>query len=58
VNLSGFPSLWAQDYRSENGDEDLLDLAAIQTLTNRGQVYVIPQGEMPGQALAAAILRY
>ncbi len=42
----------------ESGDEDLLDLAAVQTFINRGQVFVVPQEEMPGQVLAAAILRY
>ena len=42
----------------ESGDEDLLDLAAVQTLTNRGHVYVVPQEEMPEQVPAAAILRY
>lgn len=42
----------------ESGDEDLLDLAAVQTLSNRGDAFLVPQEEMPAPALAAAILRY
>jgi hypothetical protein len=42
----------------EPGDEDLLDLAVIQTLINRGAVYAVMPEEVPGQAILAAVLRY
>lgn len=42
----------------ESGDEDLLDLAAVQTFINQGEVFVFQQAEMPVSALVAAILRY
>ncbi len=38
--------------------EDLLDLAAVQTYTQSGQVFVCDPDLIPGQALAAAIYRY
>ncbi len=44
--------------RHETGDEDLLDLAAIQTLTHRGNVFAIPADQMPEGVQVAAILRY
>lgn len=44
--------------KEESCDIDLLDFIASQTLTKRGEVYVIPGDKMPGQALAAAVLRY
>lgn len=40
------------------GDQDLLDLAATQTLTNGGTVYALPVVEMPEESPAAAIFRY
>jgi hypothetical protein len=40
------------------GDEDLLDLAAVETLTHRGTVYSVEREELPGGAVAAAVLRY
>jgi len=40
------------------GNEDLLDLAAIQTILNGGTVYPIKQNEMPEDASLAAIFRY
>jgi len=40
------------------GDEDLLDLAAVHTLANRGEVYAVPQNQMPVNGPVAAILRY
>ncbi|MBN2397850.1 MAG: hypothetical protein JXI32_05670 [Deltaproteobacteria bacterium] len=39
-------------------NEDLLDLAAIQTILNGGTVYAIKQKEMPEDAPLAAIFRY
>lgn len=42
----------------EPGDEDLLDLAAVQTLLNGGEVYAIETEQIPDQAPLAAIFRY
>jgi hypothetical protein len=41
-----------------DGSQDLLDLAAVKTLSNAGQVYVLPSTEMPDQALIAALFRF
>lgn len=40
------------------GDEDLLDLAAIQTFLNGGTVYVWDPNKMPDHSQVAAIFRY
>ena len=40
------------------GDQDLLDLAAVQTLHNGGVVYALDPEEMPDSNPLAAILRY
>jgi hypothetical protein len=45
-----------KEQTSEN--EDLLDLAAVQTLLNSGATYILAQDQMPDGAEAAAILRY
>jgi hypothetical protein len=42
----------------EPGDEDLLDLTAIQSVIKGGTVYAVAPGEVPIQASLAAILRY
>jgi hypothetical protein len=42
----------------EPGDGDLLDLAAVDTLTKDGTVYVVAPADVPGGGDAAAILRY
>ena len=44
--------------QQETGDEDLLDLAALHTLTNGGMVYAVEQGDVPEHKAIAAILRY
>jgi hypothetical protein len=41
-----------------NGSEDLLDLAAVQTFLNGGQVYAVPQAEVPDGQAMAAVFRY
>lgn len=41
----------------ERGDEDLVDLAAVQTLLNNGNVFTFPPNEMPDHPVAA-VLRY
>jgi len=42
----------------EPGDEDLLDVAAIQTVLNSGTVYAVKAEEVPGGGPAAALFRY
>lgn len=40
------------------GDEDLLDVAAIQTLRHGGAVYAVEREKMPAEAMIAAVFRY
>jgi|HigsolmetaAR202D_1030399.scaffolds.fasta_scaffold16248_2 hypothetical protein len=42
----------------EPGDEDMLDLAALQTLRHNGKVLAVPPQEIPADAPVAAIFRY
>ncbi len=42
----------------EPNDEDLLDLAAIQTILNGGIVYAVEPEQVPDHALLAAVFRY
>jgi hypothetical protein len=42
----------------EPDDENLLDLAAIQSLINGGTVYAVAPQEVPDQATLAAVFRY
>ena len=42
----------------EAGDEDLLDIAAVQTLLNGGSVYALHSEEMPDGDSLAAVFRY
>lgn len=42
----------------ENGDEDLLDAAALFSLRNGGTVYGVGRGEVPGGGRLAAVFRY
>lgn len=44
--------------RAEPGDEDLLDLAATQTLLNGGIVYAVEPENLPARSPVAAIFRY
>jgi hypothetical protein len=39
-------------------DEDLLDVAAAETILNSGQVFAVPPEQMPGDSDLAVILRY
>jgi hypothetical protein len=43
---------------SQPGDDDLLELAAIETLTHHGTVYSVPADEMPSSGPSAATLRF
>jgi hypothetical protein len=40
------------------GDRDLLDIAAIDTLSHGGNVFVVPESEIPSTTPIAAILRH
>lgn len=42
----------------ENGDTDLLETAAVETLTHGGTVYALPREQMPGQEPVAATYRF
>jgi hypothetical protein len=39
-------------------DQDLSDIAVLQTLMHGGEVYAVPPGAIKGGAAMAAILRY
>lgn len=41
-----------------DGDEDLINAAAIQTILHAGRVHVMPQARVPGNRPMAAIMRY
>ncbi len=40
------------------GDKDLLDMAAIETLLNGGEVYAVERKQVPEEAPLAAVFRY
>jgi hypothetical protein len=42
----------------KNGDEDLLNLAAIEVAANGGTVYTVPDERVPGGGPVAAVFRY
>jgi hypothetical protein len=42
----------------EPGDDDLLDLAAMQSIAANGSVYVLPSEQMPSRLPIAAVFRY
>jgi len=44
--------------RQENGDEELISLAAVHALRHKGWVQSFPLAQMPEGKMAAAILRY
>jgi hypothetical protein len=44
--------------KDEEGSEDLLDFAAVQTILSDGAVYILEGDEMPGGNKAAAVYRY
>jgi len=44
--------------KAEPGDEDLLDFAAVHTLSNGGAVYAVELGKVPDGAPLAAVFRY
>lgn len=44
--------------QAEPGDEDLLDLAAVQTFLNNGTVYAVEPEGVPAEAALAAVFRY
>lgn len=40
------------------GDEDLLNLIAVQTILHDGAIYAMPAQDMPGYSIVAAVFRY
>lgn len=42
----------------KNGEHDLINMAAIKTLTQSGNVYALEKNEMPNSSSIAAIFRY
>lgn len=42
----------------EKGDEDLYDLAVVQTFLNNGDIFMYPADQMPNHKPAAAVFRY
>ena len=44
--------------QAEPGDEDLLDLAAVQTFLNNGTVYAVESEKVPGDTPLATVFRY
>ncbi len=42
----------------EPGDEDLLDLAAVKTFLNSGNIYAVEPEKVPGGEPFAAVFRY
>jgi hypothetical protein len=54
-----FDSLTLEEHREEQpGDEELLDLAAMLTLTHGGDVYGVTPEEIPGRQMLAAVYRF
>ncbi|MFY9396742.1 MAG: hypothetical protein WAR22_00090 [Desulfomonilia bacterium] len=47
-----------QHQEPRTGDDDLVDLAAVQTLLNGGAIYPSQPGDMPASAPVAAVMRY
>ena len=45
-------------HEAQAGDEDLLDLAAVWTLSGGGVVYAVEPDQVPGGGFVAAVLRY
>jgi len=48
----------AMTYRDDPAGDDLLDLAAYQTLKHGGRVHLLPASDVPHGVIAAALLRY
>lgn len=44
--------------KAQNGNEDLLDFAAVQTMAFGGTVYAVDPTEVPGQTPIAAVFRF
>ncbi|TYP93690.1 hypothetical protein LX73_1399 [Fodinibius salinus] len=47
-----------QSDEAKNGEHDLINMAAIKTLTQSGDVYALDKDEMPNSSSIAAIFRY
>ena len=54
-----FENLSLEEHEQEHpGDDELLDLATMQTLMQGGNVYAVPPDEIPDRHLAAAVFRF
>ena len=54
-----FENLSLEEHAHEQpGDDELLDLAAVQTLMQGGDVYAVHPDEVPDRQLAAAVFRF
>jgi hypothetical protein len=54
-----FDSLSLEEHEKEQpGDDELLDLATMQTLMHAGTVYGVKPEEIPGKQLLAAAYRF
>jgi hypothetical protein len=42
----------------ENGDESLVDRAVVKTVVNGGEVYILPEAQMPNTGGLAAVMRF
>ena len=51
------PSFPVDSARVE-GEQDLINAAAVETIRGHGAVYIIDQGELGGSSPIAAVLRY
>ena len=47
-----------QHDQEENGDEDLLNRAAVEALLHRASVFALEPDQMPDARAAAAVYRY
>jgi hypothetical protein len=54
------PDLLSVEFHNQRqpGDQDLLDLVAVQTLLNGGKVYAVGQEQVPTGSTLAAVFRY
>jgi hypothetical protein len=54
-----FDRLALEEHEAERpGDDELLDLAAVQTLRHAGTVYAVPPHDLPGGCELAAVFRF
>jgi hypothetical protein len=57
-NFDASKNVLEQHQNFHPGDQDLLDLAAVQTLLNSSMVYALENTLMPDDGPCAAVFRY